>query len=163
MKREDRRLGIDLGDRRIGLAVAVDDTSPRGLPTMMRAERTHADASRLAVICQEHRIGRLVIGLPLHSDGRVSEQGEKTVRWAEEVAGILNLPVRFIDERYSSARATDRVGRQGGGAGGGEPGPRRRAAYRASIDQAAAVLILEDEADPGLHLDPSLMRAEGVE
>lgn len=48
MKREDRRLGIDLGDRRIGLAVAVDDTSPRGLPTMMRAERTHADASRLA-------------------------------------------------------------------------------------------------------------------
>ena len=118
---------------------------------MMRAERTHADASRLAVICREHRIGRLVIGLPLHSDGRVSEQGEKTVRWAEEVADILNLPVRFIDERYSSARATDRVGRQGGGAGGGEPGPRRRAAYRASIDQAAAVLILEDEADPGLH------------
>jgi RNase H-fold protein (predicted Holliday junction resolvase) len=85
------------------------------------------------------------------------------MRWAEEVADILNLPVRFIDERYSSARATDRVGRQGGGAGGGEPGPRRRAAYRASIDQAAAVLILEDEADPGLHLDPSLMRAEGVE
>lgn len=163
MNREGRRLGIDLGDRRIGLAVAVDDASPRGLPTMMRAERASADAARLAVICKEQRIERLVIGLPLHSDGSASAQGEKTIRWADEIGRILQLPTRFIDERYSSARAAERVGRQGGGAGGGEPGPRRRAAYRASIDQAAAELILEDEADPGLHVDPGLTRAGGVE
>lgn len=158
-----RRLGIDLGDRRIGLAVAVDDLSPRGLPTMIRAEDASADAARLAVICKEQRIERIVIGLPLHSDGRASEQGEKTFRWAEAVGGILQLPMRFIDERYSTARAVERVGRQGGGAGGGEPGPHRRAAYRASIDQAAAVLILEDEADPGLHVDPVLLRVGGAE
>jgi len=156
-----RRLGIDLGDRRIGLAVAVDDAPPRGLPTMMRAERASADALRLAVICGEQRIERLVIGLPLHSDGRASTQGEKTLRWADEIARHLRLPVMFIDERYSSERAKERVGRQGGGAGGGEPGPRRRAAYRASIDQAAAELILEDEADPSLHVDPGLIRARG--
>lgn len=156
-----RRLGIDLGDRRIGLAVAVDDAPPHGLPTMMRAERASADAERIAVICGEHRIERLVIGLPLHSDGRTSAQGEKTLSWADQVARSLRLPVTFIDERYSSERAKERVGRQGGGAGGGEPGPRRRAAYRASIDQAAAELILEDEADPSLHIDPGLIRAGG--
>ncbi|MEY3569822.1 MAG: hypothetical protein RL267_970, partial [Chloroflexota bacterium] len=108
-----RRLGIDLGDRRIGLAVAVDDAPPRGLPTMMRAERASADAARLAVICGEQRIERLVIGLPLHSDGRASTQGEKTLRWADEIARHLRLPVMFIDERYSSERAKERVGRQG--------------------------------------------------
>ncbi|MEY2731876.1 MAG: hypothetical protein RLZZ588_601, partial [Chloroflexota bacterium] len=42
MNRAGRRLGIDLGDRRIGLAVAVDDLSPRGLPTMIRAEDASA-------------------------------------------------------------------------------------------------------------------------
>jgi len=161
MTREGRRLGIDLGDRRIGLAVAVDDASPRGLPTMMRAEHASADAARLAVICQEQRIDRLVIGLPLHSDGGASVQGEKTLRWAEEVGRILQLPMRFVDERYSTTRATVRVGRQGGGAGGRAPGPRRRAAYRASIDQAAAALILEDEADPGLRVDPRRVKDGG--
>ena len=161
MSAAGRRLGIDLGDRRIGLAVAVDDVPPRGLPTMSRAARVNADAARLAVICSELRMDRLVIGLPLHSDGRASTQGEKTLRWADEVAGHLRLPVTFIDERYSSERARERVGRQGGGAGGGEPGRRRRMAYRASIDQAAAELILEDEADPSLHVDPGLIRARG--
>jgi len=159
MSRGGRRLGIDLGDRRIGLAVAVDDAPPRGLPTMIRAERATSDAARLAVICGEQRIERLVIGLPLHSDGRASSQGEKTLKWTDVVARHLGLPVTFIDERYSSERAKERVGRQGGGAGGGEPGPRRRAAYRASIDQAAAELILEDEADPSLHVDQGLIRA----
>lgn len=151
-----RRLGIDLGDRRIGLAVAFDDSPPRGLPTAMRAESVRADAARLAIICREHRIERLAIGLPLHSDGGVSTQGAKTLQWADEISRILQIPVTFIDERYSSERAREQVGRLGGGSGGGEPGPRRRAAHRASIDQAAAMLILEDESDPSLHVDPRL-------
>lgn len=161
MSGRGRRLGIDVGDRRIGLAVAADDAPPVGLSTMTRARHASADAARLAVICREQQIERLVIGLPLHSDGRASAQGVKTLLWADEVVALLRLPVRFVDERYSSTRAAARVGRQGGGAGGAAPGPRRRAAYRASIDQAAAVLILEDEGDPGLHVDPALVRNAG--
>lgn len=153
-----RRLGIDLGDRRIGLAVAVENERPRGLPTMMRAAHASGDAKRLAVICKELRIDRIVIGLPLHSDGRASLQSEQTIRWAEDVGKSLRLPMLFIDERYSSARAIEQVGRLGGGSGGGEPGPQKRAAYRASIDQAAAKLILEDESNAGLHVDLNVIR-----
>jgi len=121
MSPHGRRLGIDLGDRRIGLAIAVDDEPPRGISTMMRADRASADAARLVVICKEQRIERLVVGLPLHSDGSASSQGEKTLRWIQEVAAQLGLPVTLVDERYSSTRAAERVGRQGGGAGGGAP------------------------------------------
>lgn len=150
-----RRLGIDLGDRRVGLAVSVDDTSPRGLSTMMRSEHIDGDVTRLATICREQRISELVIGLPLHSDGTMSPQGEKTLHWAEQVVAHLQLPIIFIDERYSSERAAERVGRQGGGSGGAAPGPTRRAAHRAAIDQAAAQLILEDAGNPALHVDPT--------
>lgn len=150
-----RRLGIDLGDRRVGLAVSADDLSPRGLSAMMRSARIDGDVTRLATICREQRISELVIGLPLHSDGAMSPQGEKTLRWAEQVVAQLQLPIIFIDERYSSVRAAERVGRQGGGSGGGAPGPTRRAAHRAAIDQAAALLILEDAENPALHVDPT--------
>jgi len=150
-----RRLGIDLGDRRVGLAVSIDDTSPRGLSTMMRSEHIDGDVTRLTTICREQRITELVIGLPLHSDGTMSPQGEKTLRWAEQVVAQLQIPITFIDERYSSERAAERVGRQGGGSGGAAPGPTRRAAYRAAIDQAAAQLILEDAGNPALHVDPA--------
>ena len=150
-----RRLGIDLGDRRVGLAVSVDDTSPRGLSTMMRSDHIDGDVARLATICREQRISELVIGLPLHSDGTMSPQGEKTLRWAEQMAAQLQLPIIFIDERYSSERAAERVGRQGGGSGGAAPGPTQRAAHRAAIDQAAAQLILEDAGNPALHVDPA--------
>lgn len=107
-----RRLGIDLGDRRVGLAVSVDDASPLGLSTMMRSDRIDGDVTRLATICREQRITELVIGLPLHSDGTMSPQG-KTLRWAEQVVAQLQIPIIFIDERYSSERAAERVGRQG--------------------------------------------------
>ena len=149
-----RRLGIDLGDRRVGLAIAIDGTPVRGLSTMIRSERVDGDVTRLAVICKEQRITELVIGLPLHSDGAMSPQGEKTLRWSEHVAAELHLPLLFVDERYSSERAAEQVGRQGGGSGGTAPGPTRRAAYRAAIDQAAARLILEDAENPALLVDP---------
>lgn len=152
-----RRLGIDLGDRRVGLAVAFDDAPSRGLSTMIRSERADGDATRLAAICREQRITELAIGLPLHADGSMSPQGEKTLRWVEQVLTQLGLPIIFIDERYSSERAAEQVGRQGRGSGGGAPGPTRRAAHRAAIDQAAARLIVEDAADRTLHLDPKLL------
>ncbi len=158
-----RRLGIDLGDRRVGLAVSIDGASPRGLSTMMRSEHIDGDITRVVTICREQRINALVIGLPLHSDGTMSPQGEKTLRWAEQVVAQLQLPIAFIDERYSSERAAERVGRQGGGSGGAAPGPTRRAAHRAAIDQVAAQLILEDAENPALHIDPAqLTRASAT-
>jgi putative Holliday junction resolvase len=91
-----RSLGIDLGERRIGLAIREDSAAPRGLPTMMRRPTASADAERLRTIAAEGRVTELVVGLPLHSDGSVSPQATATLHWATEVAEALQLPIGSV-------------------------------------------------------------------
>ena len=152
-----RSLGIDLGERRIGLAIREDSAAPRGLPTMMRRPTASADAERLRTIAVEGRVTELVVGLPLHSDGILSPQATATLRWATEIAEALQLPVTFVDERYSSQRAEASLGRAARGSNGGAPGPARREARRAAVDREAARLILEDALNPELLIDPTTL------
>lgn len=152
-----RALGIDLGDRRIGLALREDSAPPRGLPTMMRRPTASSDAERLRIIAAEKRVTELVVGLPLNSDGSVGTQATATLRWATEVADALQLPITFVDERYSSQRAEASLGRAARGSNGGAPGPARREARRAAVDREAARLILEDVLNPELLVDPAVL------
>ena len=155
-----RSLGIDLGERRIGLAIRDDASAPRGLPTMMRRPTASADAERLRTIAAEGRVTELVVGLPLHSDGSVSPQAAATLHWATEVAEVLQLPITFVDERYSSQRAEASLGRAARGSNGGAPGPARREARRAAVDREAARLILEDALNPELLIDPTRLAVD---
>ncbi|MEY4388911.1 MAG: hypothetical protein RLZZ432_630 [Chloroflexota bacterium] len=150
-----RVLAVDLGDRRIGLASTGDRGEVRGLPTLARAAGPSLDAIRLATIVREQRIATLAVGLPLHSDGAWSAQADRTRAWALAVAGELGLALAFVDERYSSERAAERLGPAKRGRSGGAPGPARREARRAAIDRAAAMLILEDYASGRLVLSPA--------
>lgn len=152
-----RVLGVDLGERRIGLAIREDAAAPRGLPTMMRRPTASADAERLRIIAAEGRVTELVVGLPLNSDGSVGPQATKTLRWAAEVVDALQLPVTFVDERYSSQRAEASLGRAARGSNGGAPGPARRESRRAAVDREAARLILEDALNPELLVDPAVL------
>lgn len=154
-----RALGIDLGERRIGLALREEDDAPRGLPTMMRRATAAADAERLRTIIAEGRVTELVVGLPLHVDGSLSPQATVTLRWVAEVSRVLDLPVTFVDERYSSQRAEASLGRASRGSNGGAPGPARREARRAAIDREAARLILEDALNPDLIIDATRLTA----
>jgi putative Holliday junction resolvase len=155
-----RSLGIDLGERRIGLAIREDSAAPRGLPTMMRRATASADAERLRTIAAEGRVTELVVGLPLHSDGSLSSQATATLHWATEVAEALQLPITFVDERYSSQRAEASLGRAARGSNGGAPGPARREARRAAVDREAARLILEDALNPELLIDPATLAVD---
>lgn len=155
-----RSLGIDLGERRIGLAIREDSAAPRGLPTMMRRPTALGDAERLRTIAAEGRVTELVVGLPLHSDGSLSPQATATLRWATEVAETLQLPVTFVDERYSSQRAEASLGRAARGTNGGAPGPARREARRAAVDREAARLILEDALNPEMLIDPTTLAVD---
>jgi putative Holliday junction resolvase len=122
---------------------------------MMRRPTASADSERLRTIAAEGRVTELVVGLPLHSDGSVSPQATATLHWATEVAHTLQLPIIFVDERYSSQRAEASLGRAARGSNGGAPGPARREARRAAVDQEAARLILEDALNPELLIDPT--------
>jgi len=143
-----RLLGIDLGGRRIGLAIADGDGSPaRPLDTIRRGREATDDAARLARIAAAHGVGELVVGLPLEAAGQHGPQATLTTAWADAVAAELGLPLALRDERLTSHLAEQRLGPMKRGRSGGPPSRAQREAYRARVDREAAAIILQDELD----------------
>jgi putative Holliday junction resolvase len=140
-------LGIDLGDRRIGVACA-DTTSGAVLPLLtLRRGTPLQDAEALQRLCAERGADAVVVGLPLHLDGSESEQSRLTREWAAAVGPRLTVPLSFRDERLSSETAERHVGQPRRGRSGGAPSPAARRAWRARIDREAAAAILQRELD----------------
>lgn len=153
-----RLLGVDLGERRIGLAVGDPAVGlARPLATIRRSRDAAADAERLRHIVVEQGVSELVVGLPLDMSGEEGAQALRTRAWVDAVEPILGLPVSLRDERLSSETAERRLGPAPRGRAGGPPGPTRREARRARIDREAAAVILQDE------LDARAARAERTE
>lgn len=140
-------LGIDLGDRRIGIAVGDTDTGAvRPLLTLRRGSPAQ-DAETIARILAERGADAIVVGLPLHLDGSESEQSATTRAWTHTIEPLVDVPITFRDERLSSQAAEARVGRQPRGRSGGPPSAAARDARRARIDREAAAAILQREID----------------
>ena len=143
-------LGIDLGERRIGLAIAdADGLSSRPLATVNRARSLAPadDAGTLARVVAEQRITELVVGLPLDASGARGPMAEAAATWAAAISVRLNLPVALRDERYTSHLAEERLGPMPRGRGGGPPSKMQRDRYREKVDREAAAIILQDELD----------------
>ncbi len=143
-----RLLGIDLGEKRIGLAIG-DTGMGVALPiaTISRGHTVEADARTIARIAAERRADALVVGLPIDMSGEEGAQAERTRTWANAVASATRLPLTFRDERLSSERAGSRVPALPRGRSGGPPSAAQRDAYRGRIDREAAAIILQDELD----------------
>jgi putative Holliday junction resolvase len=143
-----RFLGIDLGERRIGLALADDDgSSARPHMTLRRGRDLDADAEALRAIVSSQAVDALVVGLPLEASGDEGPQAALCRAWGEDIATRLGLPLTFRDERLSSYLAETRLGPMPRGRSGGPPGKTQRDAYRARVDREAASIILQDELD----------------
>jgi putative Holliday junction resolvase len=143
-----RLLGIDLGERRIGLAVADDDGSgAQPLATIKRGRSLEADVETLARFVSDHGISELVVGHPLEASGTTGPQAELTRTWAAAVAERLDLPLALRDERLTSHLAEERLGPMKRGRSGGPPSRTQRDAYRSRVDREAAAIILQDELD----------------
>ena len=131
----DTLLAFDFGLRRIGVAVGQDVTrsaSPLGIVDNRDGEVDFAAIDRLV---SEWRPVRLVVGMPLNSDGSPGEL-DGPVKTFIDALGRYGLPVATTDERYSSIEA-ERVLKEARADG------RRGRIDKASIDAAAAVLIAE--------------------
>lgn len=142
-------LGVDLGDRRIGLAVADPATGvARPLRTIARRD-VAGDVAVLRAIVQEHDIVGLVVGLPLSADGSEGEQAARTRAWVDAVAPALAVSVTWQDERFTSLGAEARIGGPGRGRAGGPPSRARLRDWRARVDREAATTILQAALDAG--------------
>jgi putative holliday junction resolvase len=143
-----RLLGIDLGSRRVGLAVGdVEAGIARPLQTITRGASLDADVAALLRVCEEQHISELVVGLPIEASGIEGPMAMGAREWAAAVAGRLGLPVVLRDERLSSFEGERRAGPMPRGRSGGPPSRARRNAHRARIDREAAAVILQDELD----------------
>jgi putative Holliday junction resolvase len=145
-----RLLGIDVGERRIGLAVAETDAgSVRPLATIRRAD-PQRDGLTLARLAQEQRIDEFIVGLPYNADGTEGEQALRTREWAAAIAEYVDRPIVWRDERLTSESAEQRIGpssRGSRGASGGPPSAAARNSRRARVDREAAANILQAELD----------------
>ena len=140
-------LGIDLGDRRIGVA-AGDAASGTVAPLLtLRRSTPERDAAAIRRLCQERGVDAVVVGLPMHLDGSEGEQAERTRAWVEAIQSRVGVPVRFRDERRTSLAARARIGRQPRGRSGGPPSASAMRAWRARIDREAAAAIVQAELD----------------
>jgi len=143
-----RLLGIDLGERRIGLAIADGDGgAARPLATIRRGRDPESDAATIERIIAQQDATGLVVGLPLEASGADGPQARLTRAWATLMAERLGLPVALRDERFTSHVAEQRLGPMKRGRSGGPPTASQREVYRSRVDREAAAIILQDELD----------------
>jgi putative Holliday junction resolvase len=143
-------LGIDLGERRIGVAIADGpDVGARPLQTLRRGRTIDADIAALEALIDAHSIDALVVGLPIDAAGHEGSQAAATRAWADAIRARLGERVDVVlrDERLTSHLAETRLGPMPRGRSGGPPSRHQRDAYRARVDREAAAIILQDELD----------------
>lgn len=127
-----RLMALDVGDRRVGVAVCDDlGLLVRPLTVFERGARV-ADQARVKRLLQEQRAVGLVVGYPLNDDETAGPQAQQTARYAQRLAAVLQVPVMLWDERLSTFEAEERLAVMG-----------RRGRRAVGVDAVAAAVILE--------------------
>lgn len=128
-----RVLGLDVGSRRIGIAVSDPlGITAQGLKTLQRRNKRH-DLAALERVIREYQVREIVVGLPLRMSGEEGIQSGKMQDFAEGLRNRFRLPVHMWDERLTSAEA-NRLLRET------DLSIEKRAK---AVDRMAAVLILQ--------------------
>nr|WP_255450478.1 Holliday junction resolvase RuvX [Skermania sp. ID1734] len=134
-----RRLGIDVGSVRIGVAVSdPDGILATPVETVARAKTGDSDLQRIAELAAEYEVIEVIVGMPRTLRGEHGTSAQSAERFAAALRERLgSIPVQTIDERFTTVSAT-RALRESGV---------RAKAQRQVIDQAAAVAILQSWLD----------------
>ncbi len=130
-----RVMGLDIGERRIGVAVS----DPAGRVATPLTVVAASDRRMLASIVEEYDVEAIVVGIPLAMDGSEGAQAARVRPVAESLARELRLPVRYFDERLTSAQARRVMGEAGV--------PDRK--KRGRLDMLAATVLLQAYLDSG--------------
>jgi putative holliday junction resolvase len=133
-----RYLGLDIGNRRIGVAVS-DELGLTAQPvlTLERRNNRREDLRSLARLCRRFGVVGIVVGNPVHLSGEKSAQAAKTQAFAAALGELTGLPVHLFDERLTSHEAHQILYEAG----------HVRQNHRKVVDQVAAVLILQSFMD----------------
>jgi putative Holliday junction resolvase len=132
-----RYLGLDVGDRLIGVAVSDETgTLATGQPTLRRVG-PRKDVRAVAELVRKHEAGEVVVGLPRRLDGGLGPQAQKVLAFMEDLRPAAKVPVVPWDERFTSVVAEQALV---------EADVSRRD-RKALVDKVAAILILQNYLD----------------
>ena len=98
-----RLMGLDLGTKTIGVAVSDVLLGVATPVETVRRRKFTQDAVRLAELVEQHGVGGIVLGLPISMDGTEGPRCQSTRQFADNLAGVIDLPLVFQDERLSTA------------------------------------------------------------
>ena len=153
---QPRYLGLDVGNRRIGVAVS-DELGLTAQPVLtLERRRSNGSISRddlrsLARLCRRFGVVGIVVGNPVHLSGDVSPQAVRTQAFAAALGELTGLPIHLWDERLTSREAHQILYEAG----------HARQEHRRVVDQVAATLILQsfleqgrEQGTPGLLPNP---------
>ena len=133
-----RFLGLDIGSRRIGVAVS-DELGLTAQPvlTLERRSSRREDLRSLARLCRRFGVVDIVVGNPVHLSGESSPQAAKIQAFAAELGTLTGLPIHLWDERLTTREAHQILYEAG----------HARQQHRKVVDQVAATLILQSFLD----------------
>lgn len=133
-----RVVGVDLGSRRIGVAVS-DRSGTLAMPYTLieRGADHHHDHLAIAAVVAETGAERVVVGLPLALNGRIETAARLVLTEVDELSVVLPVPVECHDERFSTVSAERSL--RAAGMGG--------VARRRVVDQVAAAVLLQSWLD----------------
>jgi len=115
-------LAFDYGTKRIGVAIGNSEIRQAQPLKTIQNKRLDDTFGTIQKMVKEWEVSNFVVGLPTYPDGAEHEMTKRAKRFGNQLNGRLNLPVHWVDERYTSAVVDDQLG---------------------DIDSQAAVLILE--------------------
>jgi len=124
-----RILGIDVGDKNIG--VAVSDKDGKISAPLEVIKNDDEVAKKLKEVTQEYKIGKIVVGVPYTLRGEIGSQAEKVFDFVESVVKELGIEVDYFDERYTTKVLH------------GSSGKKYRSGRIKEIDKFSAGLILD--------------------
>jgi putative Holliday junction resolvase len=136
-----RSLGVDFGEKRIGLAVS-EGTLAVPLTTLRRKDDRSALAE-IAGIARREGVGRLVVGEPRGLDGTRGTAAARARRFGERLAEMTGLPLEMVDEALTSVEAAERLRAAG-------IDPRR---HPEKLDAVAAQILLQEALDRAVSED----------
>lgn len=130
----ERLMALDIGERRIGIALSESGFFARPYTVLSRTSKKK-DFARLKQLITELEIDRLIIGLPYSLSGydRLGPQAHRIQRYAEKLAQTLAIPIEYFDESYSTIDAEEYLAAAG--------------QKNVPLDAAAAAVILQNYLD----------------
>lgn len=133
-----RIMGLDLGDKTIGVAISDPlGWTAQGIEVIRRDGDTDRELNRLRELVAEYGVELVVLGLPRNMNGTLGERGEKAKAFAGEIQKALSMPVELWDERLSTV-AAERILLEA---------DTSRAKRKKVIDKVAAAIILQGYLD----------------